>query len=209
VSLEKTEEAIQVLSEPDLGSRSKEYEGRRIKAIDGGWLILNGEKYRRKSSIEHRREYQRDWKRNKREEEKEELSTPVHNVEKSDNVYTTEHNITEHNITDKKKRAPSELTELAKKWNELCPKLPQVSLISPKRLEKENLRLKRIEFEKILIAILKISKSDFCHGKNDRGWRADYGWLIESDENILKAIEGKYDNRGASAPIRPPIGLDV
>ena len=62
VPFNKTEEAIKVLSNPDHGSRSQEFEGRRIKAIDGGWFILNGEKYRKKMSLEHRREYQRDWK---------------------------------------------------------------------------------------------------------------------------------------------------
>lgn len=40
-------EAVRILSEPDQRSHDdQKYEGRRIKAVDGGyWLILNGAKY--------------------------------------------------------------------------------------------------------------------------------------------------------------------
>jgi hypothetical protein len=57
VSVEQCREAIKVLESPDLESRTKDFEGRRIQPIDGGWLILNGDKYRDKMSKEHRREY--------------------------------------------------------------------------------------------------------------------------------------------------------
>ena len=44
-------------------------------------------------------------------------------------------------------------------------------------------------------AILKISESNFCTGNNDRNWKADFDWLFGNDTNILKALEGKYDNK--------------
>ncbi len=59
VSLEKTTEALVVLESPDKWSRSQEHEGRRIKAIEGGWVVLNHGKYRGKLSQSDRREYQR------------------------------------------------------------------------------------------------------------------------------------------------------
>jgi len=46
VSLEQCEEALQRLSAPDHYSRTKDYEGRRITDVDGGWLLLNYEKHR-------------------------------------------------------------------------------------------------------------------------------------------------------------------
>ena len=52
VSLEK-------LSSPDPDSRSKDFEGRRIEAVDGGWLLLNHAKYRAKMGADERREYNR------------------------------------------------------------------------------------------------------------------------------------------------------
>lgn len=49
-------EALKVLSNPDtLRLEKQEHEGRRIKAVEDGWLILNGEKYREKVQIEMRK----------------------------------------------------------------------------------------------------------------------------------------------------------
>lgn len=46
VSIEECLEALAVLEAPDKWSRTKDHDGRRIKPVDGGWLILNGAKYR-------------------------------------------------------------------------------------------------------------------------------------------------------------------
>lgn len=59
VPLEAAEKAVKKFLAPDHFSRSKEHDGRRIKSVDGGWLILNGEKYRQKMNEAERREYQR------------------------------------------------------------------------------------------------------------------------------------------------------
>ncbi len=59
ITMDECVEALGVLSSPDKYSRTVEHEGRRIEACDGGWIILNGEKYRNKMSLDERREYQR------------------------------------------------------------------------------------------------------------------------------------------------------
>lgn len=59
LSLEDTMEALQTLRSPDPYSRTKEHEGRRIQDIDGGWLVLNHEKWRKKMSADERRDYLR------------------------------------------------------------------------------------------------------------------------------------------------------
>lgn len=53
------ETAIAKFMAPDPDSRTPEYEGRRLEAIDGGWRVLNHEKYRLKDAIEERREKER------------------------------------------------------------------------------------------------------------------------------------------------------
>ncbi len=60
VEIEECEAALATLRDRDPYSRSQEHEGRRIEDVDGGWLILNGAKYRSKLSVEDRREYQRN-----------------------------------------------------------------------------------------------------------------------------------------------------
>lgn len=46
VSLDECRAGLETLSSPDPDSRSPEAEGRRIVAIDGGWLLVNHGKYR-------------------------------------------------------------------------------------------------------------------------------------------------------------------
>ena len=59
VSVEECREAIAKFSGPDPESRTKEFDGRRIDAVEGGWKLLNHGKYRNMMSKEERREYLR------------------------------------------------------------------------------------------------------------------------------------------------------
>lgn len=66
ISLEECEKAINRLSSPDKYSRNKDHDGRRIKEIDGGWVILNRGKYRSHGS---RAEYYKEWRKRKKQSE--------------------------------------------------------------------------------------------------------------------------------------------
>lgn len=58
IPVESCRAGLAKLSAPDPDSRTKEHEGRRIAEVEGGWLILNGEKYRNFLSKQERNEYQ-------------------------------------------------------------------------------------------------------------------------------------------------------
>lgn len=68
VSLSQCEKAIETLSSPDKYSRSLEKEGRRIEVIDGGWHIINHEKYRNKAKS--RATYMRKYRASKSQSQK-------------------------------------------------------------------------------------------------------------------------------------------
>ncbi len=70
VSIEAAENAVSNLLAPDSYSRTKEFEGRRIEEIDGGWHILNHSKYRKMMNEEERREYKARWIADKRDVDK-------------------------------------------------------------------------------------------------------------------------------------------
>ena len=36
-------------------------------------------------------------------------------------------------------------------------------------------------------------------GNNDRKWKADLDWLIKNDTNMLKVLEGKYNDGGSKS----------
>ena len=70
LSMDETRAALDKLLAPDEHSRSQEFEGRRIEAIEGGWKVLNYEKYRQKAVAGEgsRAPYYREYRRRKREE---------------------------------------------------------------------------------------------------------------------------------------------
>ncbi len=57
VSDEDCVKALETLQTADPNGMEQEYEGRRIKRVEDGWLILNGEKYRQKESVANRKDY--------------------------------------------------------------------------------------------------------------------------------------------------------
>lgn len=56
VTLGQCVEALDRLKAPDEWSRTKEYHGRRIEEIDGGWLVLNYEKHRSGKDMDEERD---------------------------------------------------------------------------------------------------------------------------------------------------------
>lgn len=56
ITNDECEDYLERFQQPDRYSRSREHEGRRIEAVEGGWYVLNGEKYRDKLNADDRRE---------------------------------------------------------------------------------------------------------------------------------------------------------
>jgi hypothetical protein len=101
LSIAETEAALEKLKAPDPHSRSKEFDGRRIREIDGGWLIINRLKYRDKINGDERREYRAKWMRDKRAAEREQ---GVNSREQSEQT-CTQQSIAEHREAKSKARA--------------------------------------------------------------------------------------------------------
>lgn len=72
VPVESARNAIKRFLSPDPDSRSKEYAGRRIEEIEGGWRILNHKKYREAMSKAERLAAQAAWQREYRQRKKKE-----------------------------------------------------------------------------------------------------------------------------------------
>jgi hypothetical protein len=82
-------------------------------------------------------------------------------------------------------------------WNSKS-RLKPIREITDKRRSKLKIRLKEFTEEEILEAIDKADKSDFCNGDNNRNWKITFNWLIENKDNLLKTLEGNYDNEKKS-----------
>ena len=88
VSLECVLSALAKFQAPDQYSRTKEYDGRRIEEIDGGWKLLNYAKHREIKDEEDRNLYMRDYMREYR------TGQPVNSVNTED-VNTCKHGLTQ------------------------------------------------------------------------------------------------------------------
>ena len=75
VSRDQCTDALARLVAPDPDSRTKEHEGRRLEAVDGGWFVFNYEKYRRLRDEDERRANSRE--RSRRYRERHASSRPV------------------------------------------------------------------------------------------------------------------------------------
>ena len=73
VSRSECETALKELSEPDEDTMTQEYDGRRIKKVSEGWLVLNHEKYRTSADLKAK---WRQQKANQRAREKGEPADP-------------------------------------------------------------------------------------------------------------------------------------
>lgn len=78
-------------------------------------------------------------------------------------------------------------------YNQHCHNLPQVQKLTDKREKAIDKFLKEFTEEQF-IEICKIANyTDFLIGKNDKGWKADFDFLMKPDKAI-NVLEGKYSN---------------
>lgn len=93
-------------------------------------------------------------------------------------------------------------------WNEVATKfnLTNIKVITKSRLSKINSREKDVKdfTDTFTIACEKIGKSEYLKGS--RGWKVTFDWLIENDSNIMKVVEGNYDD---NKPTPKPSNLDI
>lgn len=70
VPIEKTEIAIKKFLAPDTNSTTKENEGRRLKEIVGGWLLLNHQKIKEEAQAANKAQYMSGYMKDKRAHQK-------------------------------------------------------------------------------------------------------------------------------------------
>lgn len=83
---------------------------------------------------------------------------------------------------------------LARVWKENKGALPDIKAWNKDRQKKSDQRWsEKPDFEYWTEVVKKLSASKFCTGGNDRGWRADFDFLLQPNTHV-RAIEGRYDN---------------
>jgi len=111
-----------------------------------------------------------------------------------------------------KGKVAAALPQEAEDWNRLCGTLPKVAAVTGGRAEALTARRKEpFWVENFAAAVIRISKSSFCTGTNNRQWKADFDFILQRDA-IAKIMEGKYDNKaplGTNGQPKVERNLDV
>ena len=94
----------------------------------------------------------------------------------------------------------SKAQEVVDRYNAICTNLPRVVRLTDKRRRAVRLIYgKGYTPEQLDEVFRKAQASSFCTGLNDRHWKADFDWLL-NESNLVKVLEGKYDNPAAAKP---------
>ena len=84
--------------------------------------------------------------------------------------------------------------EVVRAWNDLAADrdLPRVVKVTPTRRKQIQARIREYTADDWSTALSAIYRSKFLCGENDRGWKADFDFLLQP-KSFVKLIEGAYD----------------
>ena len=84
-------------------------------------------------------------------------------------------------------------------FNSTCIFLPPCKAITKKRADLISETLESFTIEDVKKVFEKANKADFLNGKNERGWKASFDWLIDIN-HFARVLEGAYDNTEKKKP---------
>ena len=103
----------------------------------------------------------------------------------------------EENSIDKEKDKKEKMSKrniIVELYNSTCTNLPQIKKITEKRNKAIDKFLKAFSIDEINEIFKLANSTDFLIGDNDRGWKADFDFIMRIDK-ATAILEGKYDNK--------------
>jgi len=90
---------------------------------------------------------------------------------------------------------PLTADEILEAWSERMVPLgfPAVAKMTAQRSRMLKARLRDSTLDEWMRAFAALERSAFCRGENDRGWRADFDFLLQP-KSFTKLLEGAYDH---------------
>lgn len=211
IPIEHIEAGIAILAAPDPSSRTTTKEGKRILPLnpdrDWGWEIVNHKHYRDLRTAEDRREYMRNYMKEKRSKQKLTKANKSKQLTKLANTNTDTHSNTETDA-DTKNPVPQaglytkEIKDIFDYWKTVLQH-PRANLDDKRKaLIRKHLK-SGYSADDLKSAIVGCSNTPHNMGDNDRGQKYDSIELILRDSGQIDRFMGN----SASKPIsRTPSG---
>jgi hypothetical protein len=94
-----------------------------------------------------------------------------------------------------------ERQQVVEAWNLMARDtgLSPIRGLTKDRIARLNQRLAEHGIGGVIEAVGRIGRSRFCHGGGERGWHADFDFLLQP-QSLTRTLEGRYDDR-AGAPV--------
>ncbi|TDD77092.1 hypothetical protein [Flavobacterium caseinilyticum] len=108
------------------------------------------------------------------------------------------------NTNEKGEKAKIDFKKIVDAFNMVCNNSPQVEKITESRKTALRKIIKENGLEKLGEAFQKVSESDFLNGAGPTGWKADFDWILKTN-NFVKILEGNYQNKKSSAEKEKPL----
>jgi uncharacterized protein YdaU (DUF1376 family) len=130
------------------------------------------------------------------------IDLPLANVQQNDAPSpspssSSEELIASTNVDESVAPTPKPLTkrEVMDAWQERMVPLgfPRIAKMTGQRERMLNARLKDSTLEEWTKVFDALERSNFCRGENDRGWKADFDFLLQP-KSFTGLLEGKYDH---------------
>lgn len=112
----------------------------------------------------------------------------IDNNKKKDTSSSKEDSVSKENV---------DYEEVKNLFNSICKSYPKIRSITDKRKKHIKTRLSKYTLDDFKEAFNKMENSEFMKG-NVTNWRASFDWIIESENNLMKTLEGNYDNNNKS-----------
>ena len=87
--------------------------------------------------------------------------------------------------------SPSVIVNL---YHQLCPSFPKIVKLTDGRAKAIKARLNDYTVEQITTAFKMAEESSFLRGNNERGWHANFDWMMKPG-SMAKILEGNYKNK--------------
>tara|TARA_R110000796_G_C14529104_1_gene431670 strand:+ start:263 stop:907 length:645 start_codon:yes stop_codon:yes gene_type:complete len=94
----------------------------------------------------------------------------------------------------KEKEGRVDYENIILEFNSFDWKLSKLKALNSERKKHIKSRIKEHGRAELSEAFKKVKESVFLQGENDRNWKANFDWIINSS-NFVKIIEGNYDNK--------------
>jgi hypothetical protein len=91
---------------------------------------------------------------------------------------------------------------ILKYYNENCSRMPAATALNDNRKKFIRARINEYTAERVMCVIKAAGESDFLCGVNDKGWNANFDWIMKPT-NFIKILEGNYQNKSSPKPPQP------